>query len=103
MSANSLHIKNVDWIKFDCSLSYLCGWFVCLFTACVRSDWPSQMKIIEAQLFETPDRLCFARPCLLAYFRETTSLHCAREARPFPLGKLGVFSWSGKCLLPGNG
>lgn len=26
------------------------------------------------------DMLCFASPCLLAYFREATNLHCAHEA-----------------------
>lgn len=28
------------------------------------------------------DVLCFASPCLLAYFREATNLHCAHEASP---------------------
>lgn len=43
---------------------------------------PSQVKKIEAVLSHAPGVLCFACPCLLAYFREATNLHCAHEASP---------------------
>lgn len=33
-------------------------------------------------LSDAPDMLCFAFPCLLAYFREATNLCCAHEANP---------------------
>lgn len=40
-----------------------------------------------------PLLLCFACPCLLAYFREATNLHCAHEACPCFLLE------GGPCLL----
>lgn len=42
---------------------------------------PKQVKIATV-LSDVPDTLCFAFPCLLAYFREATNLCCAHEANP---------------------
>lgn len=45
-------------------------------------------------LSNAPDVLCFACPCLLAYFREATNLCCAHEASPY-------FLLEGGPCLPG--
>lgn len=68
--------------------------FVCLQLVVVQT--PAKLgknEKIESGWSNAPDVLCFACPCLLAYFREVTNLHCAHEASPCFLLE------GGPCLL----
>ncbi len=77
------------------SLNYFVPWeFVCLFTTCGGLDSSPVRWKIDTVLSNAPDVLCFACPCLLAYFREATNLCCAHEASPY-------FLLEGGPCLPG--